>query len=490
MLQLFNRFRSKTEFLQLSAVTNQGIVALIGLLRTVIVVRLLSPEEYGIIGIAIAVGSAFSIFQNLGLGVGAAKEAAQSDNPARLGLVAFVLVAVRLVMLLPLLGVLILFAAPQAVALYRLPQLDLLLWLYALFILVSSPGDILGYVLTGSSRFRPYFALRLANEVFVTVTICWMIWRWHVIGYFIGQAVAGGGYTLVSLIVVWRVLGLRIERVQLADIITLLKSVFRTSLSVYAAKLCRSFSLQIPVLVGGVYLSMTAVGSLKFGMQAGGYVATLLSAIQLVNLPRMTRYLHSHGQEYMLERFGRNYLRVTVALSCVLVSAVALAPELIILIAGSNFANSIKPFQLMVIFYTLTVLADTIFSGVHFPLDREGSYVASYVSFFCISVAASYLALYWMRVPESAVYGLCVGAAAHYAIALLQTKTYAAVFPMLVQATARILGAALLAMACLMVTALHQRIALAAAAIVLILLDMVRNESAFAQRVARHIAKR
>lgn len=448
MRQLISRIKDKTEFLQFTAVVNQGGISLIGLLRTLIVVRLLSPEDYGVIGITLAVGSAFSIFQNLGLGVGVAKEAAQTSDPRMLRLVSLVVLGVRFTMLLPLLALLILIGSPQAVATYQIPQLQQYILFYAVFLFVSSPGDILGYILTGTSRFRSYFLLKFFNEIILTVAVCLSIWKWQVAGYFVGQAVAGGIYTLISAYAVLKTIGGPIERVSLSEFKLILRSVFKTSLSVFISKLARGFSLQIPVLIAAIYIPVSAVGLLKFGMQAGGYFATFLSAVQIVTLPRMTNILKDHGQEYLFIKFSENYRRLASAMVCMMICAVMLAPELVYLVGGERFAQSYHSFQLIIIFYTLVMLADNIFSGIHFPLNREGSYVCSYLIYFCVAVICSCLFLTWLKTPESGLYGVCLGAIIHFGIAIFQTKEYKLFFKSIVKIAVPVLFVLIMTIVC------------------------------------------
>jgi O-antigen/teichoic acid export membrane protein len=311
-----------------------------------------------------------------------------------------------------------------------------------------------------------------------------MISRWHVTGYFIGQALAGGIYTFVSLIVVKRCVG-RIEWAPWAEIRTLLKSVFRTSVSVYFAKLARGFSLQIPVLVAGLYLPLAAVGWLKFGMQAGGYAATVISAAQVVTLPRMTNYLKQYGPEYLFKRFGDNFRRLSSIIGCILIGAVAAAPELIRLVGTDRFVGSFKPFQLIIAFYVFIVLADSIFSGIHFPLNREASYVFSYLVYFALAVAVSSLSVVLLNTPESAAFGLVLGAMFHYAIAIFQTRRYPTLFTVLVKSCWKMLVVIIVATTLFFMEVLIQRYVLSVIGILFLALELSKNDPGIRHKISQ-----
>jgi len=454
-----------------------------------IVVRLMGPHDYGIIGITLAIGSTFTIFQHLGLGVGVAKEAAQVKDERHLGPVSVLVLAIRYALLLPLLAVMLFIAAPKAVIAYQLPQLEYLLWLYSIFIILSSPGDILGNVLTGANRFKPFFALRLINELILTIAVCAMIWSLGVEGYFWGQAIAGGIYTLLSGLIVWRIIGRRIAWLGMEEIKVLIKSIFKTSIAIYVAKLLRSFSLQLPVLLAGLYLPVASVGLLKFGMQAGGFFANFLAAAQTVTLPRMTRYYSDHGEAYLIKQYGSNFKRFASGAGILLVSAITMAPEAVVIVGGNKFILSTKIFQYIVLFYVFVVLADNIFSGIHFPLSREGAYILSYVVYFVVALVGTLFFTLGVEANETAVMGLCIGALVHFAVALLQTRQYPDLMPVLVKSGIKLCLIAAVASICILLQSLAIRILIGCGCLAAIALDAWNTDDAVRRLVPQGIQK-
>jgi hypothetical protein len=170
-----------------------------------------------------------------------------------------------------------------------------------------------------------------------------------------------------------------------------------------------------------------------------------------------------------------------------MIGAVVAAPELIRLVGGEQFANSYRPFQLVVIFYVYIMLADNIFSGIHFPLNREGAYVRSYLVYFCVSVVFSYFFIVWLMTPESGMYGLCLGGVVHFCIALFQTRAYVVLFPLLTQTALRVFAVLLLVVACLRGGAGYERFAIGAVALFLIVADAMRNDPEMVRKVVRRI---
>lgn len=490
-LSLFRRFwpkasdiANKTEILQLAAGGTQGLVMLLSIVRTMVVVRLLGPDNYGLLGLTVAVGNVFNVLQHLGLGVGAAKEAAQVSEREQLGAVAIVVLGVRFALLLPLLAVLTLVAAPFAAATYHVPKLQTLIWLYALFLLVNSPGDILGYLLTGSQRFRTYFSLRTLNELGITVVMILTTLRLGLYGYFIGQVIWGVVYTVVSAKAVWNATGRSLIWPSRNEAAGLFRSVLRTSLAVHLVKLLRTFSVQVPILVGGLFLSTAAVGWLKFGVQAGGYFGTLISSVLLVTLPRMTRLYALLGMDSLLSQFTSNFKRVAWAVQLLLVPGVVLSPEMVRLVGGTEFIGAVPIFRSVLLFYSFVVLADSVFSGVHFPLNRERSYVLAYTVVPVISVVGAMVLVTWIRTAESTVLGLVAGGVTLMAAAIWQTRKSPTLLSCLTSNTAAVSIVAGLSLLSTFVGPLEWRLGIVVVGVLLLLAHIWRTDAA-AQRLIR-----
>lgn len=417
---LVGSLKTKIEFTQFVAIANQGFISLIGIGRTAVLVRVLGPHDYGILGLALAVGGTVAMAQGLGLGVGAAKEAARAATAEARGFVALVLVAVRGVLVLPF--ALLLWLSSRAIGeFYEYAALQQCLSLYAIFMLANAPSDVLGYVLTGSQRFRDYFRLRLVNEIVVTVLVVAMILQWGLVGYFVGQTVGAAFCSIILGAAIWGSGQSRIRWPGRDHAVDILRSSLGTGLSIFVGKLSRSVSVQVPILVAGRFMLADQVGWLKFGMQAGGYAGTLLSAAQVIILPKMVGHLRQRGPAAMFDSFSRNLVRLSTGVALVVICVVAIAPELVRLVGGGQYHSSIRPFQATVVFYAVIFLADSIYSGIYLPLDRERAYVASYLVYGVVGTGLAVAAIALGKAIEWPVYGLVLAAWIHLTMALARS---------------------------------------------------------------------
>jgi O-antigen/teichoic acid export membrane protein len=422
--RLYSKIKEHTGFLQFLAVVNQSSISIIGLIRIVIVVRLLTTYDYGIIGLAAAVSNSFSVFQHLGLGVGVAKEAAQSHGSDRLGFITILVLIIRLTLLLPLILFLIYFISPFAAAKYNLPQMEHYIDLSALGILVSSPGDILSYVLTGDGHFKIYFKLRLYKELlFLLISVTFILF-FGLDGYFFAQILTGFLFTIFSALLVFTKIKINFSYFTYKELINGAKSIFKTSAAVFSSKIIRTISLQMPVLLGSFFLSVSEIGCLKFGIQSGGNFATLMTSTHIVTMPKMTHLLKKEGRNGLFVYFSQNYLRLATVLSLFLILAFSIAPELVVFVGGSQYINSYRAFQFVILFYYFVMLADTVFNSLHFPLNREYDYLKSYIIYFIISIVSTILISFFYKSNYSSLFGICFASFIHWIISIIQTSKY------------------------------------------------------------------
>lgn len=459
-VQLFSSLTERTEWLQLSAVSVRGVISLFIVARTFVILRLLGAEEYGLIGLTTAAGGIFSSIQHLGLGVGAAKEAAKAKDLHQLRLTAVLLFIVRILLLLPLLGFLLWLVAPVAAGTYHQPVLLYLIPLYGLYLLVSAPGDIFEYVLTGTERYRAYFAFSVFRELTMTIAMIIMVFLMGVRGYFWGYVIAGLLYNLGLSIAVWNAIDRRVLWPTFAEARVLLKSVFKTSLAVYSSKLLKGFSWQIPVLFAGVYLSTAAVGWLHFAYKIGGYLGGLASAVILITLPRMMRLKERFGADALCRHFPTNFRRVAWGLSSLLLLSLVLSKEITWFVGGAGFGQAWRTAQLMLVFYTCIVLADSIFSGLHFPFNREKNYVLAYGGLFLVSAISAVALLIVFKTPDSVGLAMILGALVLLGLALWQVRDLSAILGSLLHSIGIVLALSLLGLLSRSLTSLGWRMCL------------------------------
>ncbi len=419
---LYSRLAGRTEFIQLSAVAVQGVTFLLSIARTAMILRLLGAENYGLVGLASAAGGMFAVLQHFGLGVGAAKEASLAQNTRQLGVVTVALLSVRFALALPLFLFLFLVGAPMAASAYNQPVLLATIRLYAVYLVVSAPGDILGAVLTGTERYRAFFALRILNEVVMTVAMMWMVSVKGIYGYFVGYIITGTIYSIASGIKVWQVVGLHFVWPSSGEVRRLVRSTFRTSMAVFAAKLMRSFSGQIPFLIAGFFLTTVALGWLRFAQQAGGYLMTAVSPVLIVTLPRMMRLQADQGSITLSRYFSDNFRRIAWGVSLLLLPALMFSREISWLLGGSQFVDSWHAVQLILMVSACTVLADNIFAGIHLPLDRELAYVMAYCTLFIATVMCTIILARLSRTADSTALAMALGAVTLLGVSIGQVR--------------------------------------------------------------------
>ncbi len=102
--------------------TKVGTVAL-GVVQTAIILRLLGPEAYGIVGIVVSIGALVGVSQHVGVVDAAIREIAVADTPARRAAVFWVSIWFRLAVTVPISVALFLVAPWIGARLYALQDI-------------------------------------------------------------------------------------------------------------------------------------------------------------------------------------------------------------------------------------------------------------------------------------------------------------------------------------------------------------------------------
>ena len=135
----------------------------VGLISTLILARVLTPEDFGIVAIAAIISNFLESFAN----VGTADYIVRSRRPTRAVInTAFTLnFAIRMTMMLAMV-----ICAPFAADYFAEPQLTLLLYAYALIIAVEGLQNPAQYLLRRKQAYRPLIKVTIVSKV-ISVTV-------------------------------------------------------------------------------------------------------------------------------------------------------------------------------------------------------------------------------------------------------------------------------------------------------------------------------
>ena len=141
---------AKTQFISLAA---KAVTMALGIVQSIIVIRILSPGEFGLVGLVMSVGGVIGVSQHLGIVDGAIREIAVLKEKREIGKVFWVSHVTRQLVTIPLSVGLLLMAGFIAESIYDRSEIALYLQIFAGVLILQGLQDVMGATLTGMKRF-------------------------------------------------------------------------------------------------------------------------------------------------------------------------------------------------------------------------------------------------------------------------------------------------------------------------------------------------
>jgi O-antigen/teichoic acid export membrane protein len=128
---------------------------------------------------------------------------------------------------------------------------------------------------------------------------------------------------------------------------------------------------QLDKILLGSYVGETSVGYYNTSQMLGSMINYLLLSIVLVSIPRLSNVLASQGRdayEYLLNKITRTYLLLLFPAS---IGVLVLSKEIILLLFGIKFAQSIPVLQVFSIYMIATGLDYLLVNSIFYVHRRE-----------------------------------------------------------------------------------------------------------------------
>ncbi len=312
---------------------------------TLIVVRLLLPEEFGLMAMSLAIMAVLGIAADLGLGASLVR-VAQVDRStwARMhGLVIVLNLGA---------GLLLVASAPVAAWLLREPRLTLVIQVLAAQFAFAAVSSVPQAVATRNMQFKRLAWIEMGAGLatnLCTLTLAWLgagIWA-LVVGY-----IAGGGLKALLLSAgshwVWpsfRFSGLR-EHLRFGGALT-------------ASRMVWQFTSQLDVLIGGRVLGKEAMGIYSVAIVIASLpMQKIMTIVNQIAFPTVARMQSDP------ERLQRHLMDAIRLISFLGVPAAwgiaAVAPEFVTLVLTDRWAGATLPIQILCVVIPFRMLGSLL----------------------------------------------------------------------------------------------------------------------------------
>lgn len=393
---------------QALSVITKVITIVVGTIQTIIIVRILSPAEYGLIGIVLGVGSLIGVYQHFGLASGTVREVARRKNLKEASKVFVTSLSIRSLVTFPLALLLFFSAGYIGTHIYDKPVICLALRLFSLILIFQGIQEIAAASLSGLQKFVQLFSFQIVSSIFAFIVFIVLVKHYRFYGYFSAMVIT----TFVMLVgLAWLVYN-SFKRNIIVPVIEEFKKIFKTIFSVgliiYGCKILFTFWQRAGILILGLFVLPKEVGYFNFALAFGTRLIFLSDAVTAVSRPVMSKKFVEEVYSFR-ESFKTNYKKIFALIFFVGISAIFFSREVTLLFVGPKYAPSFSILPCLIFAFLVYSLINVIGSSVLVPSGNEKYALYGYTILVFTSIVPAYLLVSMGLGLKGAAVGTLIG---------------------------------------------------------------------------------
>ena len=409
---------ARTQFLSL---VTKAITTFLGIAQSILVVRILSPAEYGLVGLVMSVGAVIGVSQHLGIVDGAIREIAIRKKKRDVGKVFWVSHAFRQAVTIPLSIILLLFASAIAGGVYNHPEIAVYIQIFAAALVLQGLQDVLGATLTGMKKFGALYIVQVVTAVINIAVFGLLTWMYGVWGFFIAIVITTSIMVVLLGGLVARHLKGNLALPSRRDIKKYGRNVMRIGAFMYLARIFFVVWQRLPILVLGGVLAADELGYLNVSLTFGSRLTIIAMALSEVNLSWMSSLFTSNRQEFA-RVVTRNMRRVLVLMTLMTMVLLFFTPEILRYVIGAEYLPAQALIYIFTLAFYLYALIDIGTSSVFVPANKPKMRALVYGSM----TGLSGILIAWILLvrPDAmlAAYAILAGAVLAYGLMVVVSR--------------------------------------------------------------------
>lgn len=399
----------------------KAVTTLLGIIQSIIVVRILSPGEFGLVGLVMSVGGVIGVSQHLGIVDGAIREIAVLKKKREIGKVFWVSHVVRQIVTIPLSVGLLLLAGVIAQKIYNRPEITTYLQIFASVLVLQGLQDVLGATLTGIKKFKQLYGVQVATAAINIAVFGWLTWQFGVAGFFWAVVITTAVMVAWYFAILARELRGFSSWPSLADMQGYGRKLLRIGLYMYAARIFFVVWQRLPLLVLGGVLAAEELGYLNVSLTFGSRLTIIAMALAEVNLAWMSSLFVQKPEEFRRVT-ARNMQRVLGVMAALTLALLFFTPEILRYIIGAEYLPAQGLIYVMTAGFFLYALTDIGTSSVFVAGDKPRLRAQVYGLMMLVTGVVTIWLLATTPRAFPAALGVMAGAAAAYLLMLLLAR--------------------------------------------------------------------
>jgi len=380
--------------LQVVSFISRIIAMLIGIFQSLIIVNLLSTQEYGLIGLVTSIAGIVGITQHLGLASSSTKEISQAKNSQDIFNVILSSLSIRLLISVPI-SLILIFFATWISNYYSNPELILPLQIFGVITLVQAFQSIFNSVISGTQRFKLLFSYQIFIAFVSLFIFLPFIYFYSLLGYFYALLIFNLIQTLALGFLSLNKLDFQFKLPNRKEFFSLSSKLLKISLAIYFVKILFTAWQEVPVAYLGKIISLESLALFTFAFNLSSKLMAISDSITDVNLPVFSKQSTDSLKEYILS-FNKNFDLIFYFIFVVGITVSYWSREILVLadyfiyfvgvLVGLNFDKNIYdrygsslilflPLLLSIIFYSyLNIIKSSFFV----PLEKLKNMIITY----------------------------------------------------------------------------------------------------------------
>lgn len=392
-----------------------------GLVQSVIIARILTVSEFGLINIVMAMGALAGIAQHLGLASGTTREISASKDRGDISKILISSVAIKYIATIPIALFLFVLAPYLSGEFYKHPEITFSVRLYALVLIIQGVQSIFNSVIAGLQKFKTLFVYQIAiacASLFIYIPFVWFL---RVDGYFIALTLYNLlGSLALAFLALWPIRKELRAPIQ-GSMLPVFKNLLVLSLGIYFVKVLYTVWYKFGQVTLGKIAGAEAVGILSFALLYSSKLMTVSDALTDVNLPVFSKEFTANFDNFK-KLFHENFDKVYMFIVFAGLSAYFFAGEIIHIAVGSKYDSSIYLILPLILSFAAYSFINLLKSSILIPAKMLFEMILSYICLLGVTTIIFFLSYQSIGGLVSVAYSMMVGGVFSFVLLVILIK--------------------------------------------------------------------
>ena len=313
----------------------------------IIILKILTAQEYGEIGIVLSIASFFGIAQHMGINSGTIREIARCDSRLEVSFTFVVSLGFRLLLLIPVAISLYLLSPLISIGIYNNESMIEYLRFMAFIMIVKGLSGNYYALLLALMEYRIYYWVNIIFAIFASGLLVLMTYSNSTSGYFNATLLSQTILLLTLVIIGSYKLKIKLIIPNKSEFKKIFINIYSISMQVYVIKIANEVRSRGMVAILGAYFTPVIAGQFYFALRIAESFAKVVKSITTVSMPYFSKLYKNTIEDYSLA-FKRNFNRTTLIIAILTMLLICYTSEIMRIMVGDKYEHGYQLLPVMI----------------------------------------------------------------------------------------------------------------------------------------------